>query len=72
MMKEPIEGDFDVKVEGANVRVTFNPTSGRFTFNSKSILGDPKEKATIQNVYCRGDWREHWLHLRIVHWIDIP
>ena len=45
MMKEPIEDDFDVKVEGANVRVTFNPTSGRFTFNSKSILGDPKEKA---------------------------
>jgi len=44
-MKEPIEGDFDVKVEGANVRVTFNPTSGRFTFNSKSILGDPKDKA---------------------------
>jgi hypothetical protein len=27
-MKEPIEGDFDVKVEGANVRVTFNPTNG--------------------------------------------
>ena len=28
IMKEPIEGDFDVKVEGANVRVTFNPTNG--------------------------------------------
>jgi hypothetical protein len=29
MMKEPIEGDFDVKVQGANVEITFNPTSGR-------------------------------------------
>jgi hypothetical protein len=28
MMKEPIEGDFDVNVEGANVQVTFKPTSG--------------------------------------------
>jgi hypothetical protein len=34
-----------VKVEGANVQLTFNPTTGRFTFNSKSILGDPKDKA---------------------------
>ena len=45
MMKEPNEGDYDVKVGVGTVEVTFKPTSSHFAYNSTTVLVDPQDKA---------------------------
>jgi hypothetical protein len=47
MMKEPIEADFDLKVDGAIVEVMFKPTGSHFTYNSADFADDPRDKTPV-------------------------